>query len=426
MKRIQVGLIAAIVSVAGTTGAALADDMPSTHSSDIQDIRGQGVAERARPGYDAIGIRAGAFMIYPTLDVSEVYNDNIFATSNNEESDFITGVSPGIKVNSLWSRHSLNLHANLDQYWYASNSSENRTDWNVGTDGRLDVRRDTNLIGSMSYAQLHEDRGAATAPTSAAEPSEYKLFDAKLGLNQAFNRITAGLTGTYDNFDYSNVRSFAGPLIDQDDRDRSEYVGSLKVGYMVSPDTNVYAQGSLNKRDYRQSPPVVTVDRNSDGYAAVVGSDFKLARLVQGGAYVGYQSQSYDNPAFSNDSGIAYGANVNWYVTPLTTVRLTGASTIEEAAFGGASGYNAKTVDLGVDHELMRNIILTGDVGYENDDFGNISRKDDVFTAGLGVNYLLNQFLAVGVKYNLTDRNSNNPGTDFTRNSIGITLRGQL
>lgn len=425
MKSIQVGLFAAIVSVAGTAGAALAAEMPSTQT-DIQDIRGQGVADRARPGYDAIGIRYGAFMVYPTLDVTEVYNDNVYATSDDEKSDFITQLSPGFKINSLWGRHSLNLHANLDQYWYARNSSENRTDWNVGTDGRLDVRRDTNVTAAVNYAHLHEDRGSATSPTSAAEPSEYKLFSSTLGLNHTFNRVTAGLSGSYDNYDYSDIRSFAGPMIDQSQRDRSEYGGALKVGYMVSPDTNVYAQGSLNKRSYRQTPPVVSFNRDSDGYAAVVGSDFKLARLVQGGVYVGYQSQSYDNPAFSNDSGVAYGANVNWYITPLTTIRLKGASTIEEADFGGASGYNARSVELGVDHELLRNVILAGDVGYENDDFGNITRKDDVYTAGLGVNYLLNQYLAVGVRYSFTDRSSDNPGTDFTRNLIGITLRGQL
>ena len=34
--------------------------------------------------YDPLGIRAGAFLIYPSLSVSEVYNDNVFAVEQQQ------------------------------------------------------------------------------------------------------------------------------------------------------------------------------------------------------------------------------------------------------------------------------------------------------------------------------------------------------
>jgi hypothetical protein len=426
MKRAaQFSLIAVLASLAGAGGAALADEMTPSASTDLQDVRGQSVTERARPGYDAVGIRAGAFMVYPKMDVTENYNDNIYATENQTKSDFITQVAPSIAVNSLWSRHALNLHAGVDQYWYLHNSGENRFDYHVGADGRLDILRDTNVTGAASYAQLHEDRGLPTSPASAAEPTEYKLFDSKVALNQAFNRITTSLIGTYDNYDYDDVAKIGGGTIDQSFRNRNEYTGSLKLGYLVSPDTSIYTQGTLNKRDYTDTT-IPGTDRSSDGYAVVVGSDFKLSRLAQGGIFVGYQSQSYDNPAFSDISGVAYGADVNWFVTALTTVRVNASSTIQESTITGNSGYTAQQVDLGVDHELLRNVILSGDIGYEKDNFDGIGRKDDIYSGKVGVNYLLNEFFAVGLNYSLTDRNSNQTGDDYTRNVIGLTLRGQL
>ncbi|HUD51414.1 outer membrane beta-barrel protein [Parvibaculum sp.] len=423
MKHVRFCLMIPAMSLLGVSGAALADSITPSSQTEIQDARGQSVRDRARPGYDAVGIRAGAFLILPKVDVSETYNDNIYATDTNEDSDFITAVSPQIDIKSLWSRHALNFNAGLSKYWYNDHVSENRLDWNVGADGRLDVLRDTFFTGGVDYRQAHEDRGSPNSPSAAAEPTEYNLFDASLGLNQRFNRVTARLTGTYDNYDYKDAPQVGGGTLDQDFRDRDEYLGALRVGYDVSPDTNVYVQGSLNKRSYDETTPT---DRSSDGYAAVVGSEFKLSRLAEGGLYVGYQHQDYDSANFSSTSGIAYGANVNWFVTTLTTVRFSASSTIDETIDPAASGYTAQMVGIGIDHELLRNLVLSGDIGYENDDFGDNPREDDIYSALIGASYLLNQNFAVGINYGFIDRNSNLPGRDYTQNRVGITVRGQL
>jgi hypothetical protein len=411
-------LIAALV-LAGSAGSAFAVDPETT------DLRGS-VAERPRPSYDAVGIRAGAFMILPQASVSEKYNDNIYATDTNETDDFITTLGASIAVNSGWSRHALNLNAGVSKDIYADNTGENRLDWNVGANGRLDATRDTRLSGGASYAQLHEDRGDPNSPAAAAEPTEYDLLSANAAFDQRFNRLTARVSGGYENYDYKDVAATGGGIIDQDDRDRVQYEEALRFGYDVSPDTNVYVQGTLNQRDYDLSPPTVPTNRDSDGYAVAVGSDFRLSSLAQGGIFVGYQSQSYDNPAFSDVSGLSYGADVEWYTTPLTTVTFSAAATVEETTSVGASGYLSQTVGIRVDHELLRNVLLNGRVSYANDDYEGISRTDDIVRAGLGVDYLVNRNFTLGLGYDFTNKNSNVAGVDYTRNQIGLTLTGKL
>ena len=66
----------------------------------------------------------------------------------------------------------------------------------------------------------------------------------------------------------------------------------------------------------------MALNRDSDGWAVVGGSEFRLSNLAQGEVYVGYQEQSYDDPTLSDISGLAFGAGVDWFVTPLTTIRL--------------------------------------------------------------------------------------------------------
>ncbi|MGB5948807.1 MAG: outer membrane beta-barrel protein [Parvibaculum sp.] len=428
----------ALLLVAGAGGAMAADltantgaknwsgsGMAPAGAAETQDVRGQGVNERARPGYDAVGLRAGSFVVLPSIEVAETYDDNIFATESNKDSDFITSVHPRVDVISTWSRHSLNLTAGLQRSYFADNSSENKTGYDFGMDGRLDILRDTNVTGALAHAQKHEDRGSATfSSTTAAEPVEYKQTDASIAFNQRFNRVTTTLGAAYTRLNYEDVASTAGPILDEDLRDRDVYTQKLRAGYDVSPDTNVFVQGSLNQRRYDIGMPIQ--DRDSKGYEAVVGSRFKLSTLASGEVYVGYQRQNYDATGLSDVSGLSYGANVNWYVTPLSTVRFNAASTIEESDLGGSSGYLRQVVGVGLDHELLRNVILRGDLSYENDDYKGTPRKDDYYGGGVGVSYLLNRFVAMGLDYDYTKRDSNAAGADYSRNRVMFTIRGQL
>lgn len=410
--------LATLVVVMGA-GSVSANQLSDTDQRD-------NVRYKTRPAYDAVGIRAGGFTVFPLASVAGKFDDNIYATDVNETDDFITQLSTAVEVNSNWSRHALNFDAGVSQYIYADNTDENRLDWNVGVDGLVDVTRDTQFRAALAYRQAHEDRSDPSTPAVASEPIEYTLLTGTASLDHRFNRLTARVSGNYSEYDYKDAVSTVGAVIDQDDRDRQQYEEALRLGYDVSPDTNVYVQGTLNQRVYDLSVPVVAVNRDSDGYAVVVGSDFRLSNLMQGGIYVGYQEQSYDDPTLSESSGLAYGANVEWYVTPLTTITFDAASTIEETTTIGASGYNAQTAGVRVDHELLRNLLLNAHASYGSDDYDGIARTDDKISAGLGVDYLLNRNFTLGIGYDYTDNDSNVAGNDYKRNIVGLTLTGKL
>lgn len=409
---------AALLASSALAGPALAQDGP------MVDQRNVGVQERARPAYDAAGVRAGSFMIYPQASYTGTYNDNIYAAPNNEVDDYVSTLKAGVDVNSTWSRHALNLTGTIAKSLYADNSDENRLDWNVGGNGRVDVTRNTNFAAGIDYSQNHEDRGSPNSPAAASEPIQYKLFSTEAKFHQGFNRLYAELGGKYSNYDYKDGTTVGGANLDQDFRDRDEWNESLRLGYMVSPDTSLFVEGSLNQRNYDQAPPVVAVNRDSNGYAIVGGAQFRLTNLAQGEIFAGYQEQDYD--ALSDISGLNYGASVQWFVTPLTTVTFNAASNIEETIATAASGYTSNSASAVIDHELFRNVILSGNVGYTNDDFEGIARTDDTINAGLGVKYLVNRNADIRVGYDYTDRNSDATGLDYTRNEIGFTLNLKL
>ncbi|HCX68990.1 MAG: hypothetical protein CMI61_09665 [Parvibaculum sp.] len=418
---IRVASLTAGILVASVCGAYAQEA-----DTQLQDVRGQSVMDRARPGYDAAGIRAGGFIVYPRASVTEAYEDNIYATPTNETDDFITTLRAGVAVNSIWSRHALNLNAGLSQQFYADNGDEDRFDWNVGAGGRIDVTSMTAITGSLRYAQMHEDRGDPSSPAAANEPIEYTLFTAGAAISQDFARMTATIGGEYLDYDYDDSATAGGVNIDQDFRDREEYIERARLAYNVSPDTNFYVEGQLNQIEYDQQPPVVAVTRDSDGWQAVVGSEFRLTNMARGGVYIGYQERDYDNPAFANTDGLAFGANVDWFVTPLTTITFKANQSVEETTVGGSSGYDQQEVGFDIGHELMRNLILSGGASYENNDFNSSAREDDLIGANVGVTYLLNRNFEIGLRYTFEDRDSNVATADYTRNVVGITLTGKL
>lgn len=417
---------AMIAAIAVTAIYAAPIQTASAQTAEIADDRNVSVRDRARPGYDAVGVRAGAFTVFPEASITGTYSDNIYATDTNTESDFITTLGARVSAVSTWSRHSLNLRAGLAQQLYADNNDEDRLDWDVGADGRIDITRDTNISAGLSYAQLHEDRGAPNAIGNAAEPTEYSVFQANVAFSHRFNRVTSRIGATYADYDFDTVPLLGGGTLNQDFRNREQFTQFLRLGYDVSPDTNVYVQGTLNQRKYDQQPPVVALNRDSDGYSIVAGADFRLTNLAQGGVYVGYQSQDYDDPTLPEIDGLAFGASVDWFVTPLTTVRFEAASSVEETISAGASGYTDNSVGLRIDHELMRNVILGGRASFAKQDYEGIGRTDDVTRAGLSVDYLLNRNLSLRLGYDYTDRDSNVLGLDYTRNEVGLTLKAGL
>ena len=110
----------------------------------------------------------------------------------------------------------------------------------------------------------------------------------------------------------------------------------------------------------------------------------------------------------------------------LTTVTASGGGDFRPTTQDDAEANFRSTVGLGVEHELLRNVILAANVGYTRDDFSGIDRTDNTISAGGGVNYLINRNFSVGAGYNYTTRSSDEDDEEFNRNLVRIGVTGRL
>ena len=133
--------------------------------------KGDTVVNRSRPELRPLGITAGSFLVFPEIGLTGGVNDNIFATNDRVQDDFITIISPGLSVNSNWNNHALNARASADIGRYQDFDTEDYEDGEISVDGQYNVSRDINLDAGVTTGRYHlprfsEDDNRGLVPTT--------------------------------------------------------------------------------------------------------------------------------------------------------------------------------------------------------------------------------------------------------------------
>ena len=410
------GLAAALVVVASSTAA---------HAQPVERLR-QGVAERDRPAYAARGIRTGSFILYPSIEESIVHNDNIFATDGGKVDDWILETRPELRVESNFSRHALYFEGGARNLKYFDNSSENHTDYAFGGGARVDIRRILTFNTDAKYEKGTEDRSSPDAVGAALEPVRYRHLEVNPELRYRPGRLSVTLGGALETYKFDNVAIQGGGFQNNKDRDRKVTGGYIRTALEVSPGYELFVQGLYNNINYDNSLDDAGFDRDSNGYEVMGGMRFEITNVITGEAAVGYTSRDYSDPRLKTISGVASEVGINWYVTRLTTLNFKVSRKIQETTLFGAAGYLNTTFEVGVDHELMRNLVLSASGSYQQQKFDGIGRTDTYWEGRARAMYLLNRNLSVGGEYRRESRSSDALFQDYGRNIFLLTFRGQI
>src|SRR5207302_720975 len=305
--------------------------------------------------------------------------------------DFITTLQPSFDLLSNFPRNALNLHGGAATQFYASNPAQNTQTGFIGTDGRLDVAAGSSLYASAQAAHLHIPRTSTNSPGNAAQPVTYWNYTANAGYRQTGLRLGYQADLAVQNTQYNAVPLIGGGLLPQKPSDTIISQAALRGSYELVPDYLGYIRVAGNLTDYPHISPAGSL--NSSGYRADLGLQILPRHLLSGDIYAGYLTQIYTR-GLPTISGADAGGRLTYTITPLTTATFSGLRTVvpSNPTIGSTgTSYLATTAAAKVDHELLRNLLLNANAGYENDRYLGISRTDNIFSVGTGVKYLLNR-----------------------------------
>jgi hypothetical protein len=411
---------AAIVWAAAATAQA-----PSPEPVAVPDTDQLSVSQRPRTDYGPLGLRVGQFIIDPSLDVQGVYDSNIFASPSKSTADYITDVSPALTVQSDWTRHALGLRLQGEFKEYATHTTENVGNLTAAANGRYDIAQDVYVLGGGGYELLHEDRGSPN-PVNGKFPTQYTVSSANAAFVYMPSRLGFRLDSTVDSYAFNNVPADFGPVINETARDRIVYALTPRITYEITPQYNLFVRATVNRRQYNSTRLPDGLDRSSTGYDIEAGTALNLAELVTGEVYAGYLEQDYDQTASHAISGADFGANLLWNMTPIDSVRLNVARSVEESTLTRSLGYLQTTAKLTVEHELLRNVVLSGALSYLNADFQDIPGSSNFYDAIIGGRYYFNHYVSAGLTYDFRYRSSSEFLPRYTRHIVALQLHTQL
>src|SRR5437899_3235422 len=124
---------------------------------------------------------AGDWTITPFISGQETFTDNVLLTPTKRQSDFVTGLSPGISINGESARFSANLNYSPTVALFALTPNQNFVGHNLYANGNAILARDLLFLDARGYL--------AVLPTNAG------LTTSGFALPSAAPGISSGATG---------------------------------------------------------------------------------------------------------------------------------------------------------------------------------------------------------------------------------------
>jgi hypothetical protein len=362
-------------------------------------------------------------MFYPSLAVGGLFDSNVFATNTNPRSDVALRINPVLGLQSLWERHEVNLLAEVRSDFYRENPGLDQTDASLKGRARIDVTHDAAILTAFQTARLNEGVGTLSSPTGAVRPTPYDLIWGDVTYRQEFNRLVGSIGLRADSYDYGSTVAQNGTIIDQSNRDGQIYTAHGRLDYVFSPKLGMFTAVEGNKRDIRGTP---ATPLGSEGYRTLSGVGFELSHLVFAEIAAGYSSQQFDAPTLPTVAGPAYRAMLTWSPTRMIDVRFKAEQIFTQAAPTDGTGVQADAIQLGVDYEIWRNLVLSVAGTYERDKFIGQARRDNVLSSFTELKYLLNRFSSISLRHRYIDRDSTIPTSSYLKHEIGINVTSQF
>ncbi len=420
------GAALALVAGAGLPSIAVAQETVLLDPSvpyDFDRGRNVSVTERARPDYDQLGVRMGSFLLFPRLETSAGYSDNIYLSSDDKTDAPYVTVAPMVQLNSGWSRHDVRLEARGNFKRFAGESRRNEDGYQFGARGRLDAGLDYSFTGEARYSRQYESPLTGDTAANLAVLSSYNraFFSGRAERRSGRSRIIASVD--YTDFDFNRI-ALPTTDFDQSYRDRGVTRGIVQAEYAMTPSISFYVQGSHDWTNYRELAQNGLANLDSRAYRILGGVNFDLSSLMRGTIGLGYVNRDYRSGLYDDVNGLSLEGQLEYFPSELTTITATARRILADSTISSVNAYFDNRFSLRVDHELLRNLILnaTGEVSRQN--YLNSPINSTNYRISSGGRYLINH--RFGIQMNLAylsrDRNDVNVGNKFNEFSGLITL----
>ncbi len=348
----------------------------------------------------------------PTLQVSERYDDNFRAVENNEESSWITGITPTFKLaaEGRKSAYALTYSANTDIF-HSSHADDN-TDHHLTADAGFEFDSRNRLKLAAGYHKIEE----TASQDQNVENDKYTT--ANVGGVYTFGARTAR-TQVDVGANYQELRYQNGDNLNADKERDTTALNSIFY-YRIAPKTKALVEARHTDYDY-----VSNTRLNSNNVALLAGLTWEATAKTTGTVKFGGEKKRFDDSSIDDKSGSMWEVGVEWAPRTYSTFGLNTRRGLGEGD-NGASSIESQSTTLSWNHEWLDRLSSNVSYTYTDNEYQDIRRTDKIDTFGLGLTYEMRRWLDIGVGYKYSENDSSVAGESYERNIFSISATASL
>jgi len=392
----------------------------------------------------------------PRVSVSETYDDNIDLDPDDEESDWITVVSPGanFQLETQYTQLALDYEAGFS--FYAKNSSRDTTrhraqiswdqllaeHWRLNLNDTFSRSEDPITVEDDRITDISNEREVEYRNTGEASLNwqfgaediakfgyRNNLLDSRadqtedsranegfLNLNTWFvPQFGIGLTSSYGRWEFQQSKDFTGDATE----DFHLYQAGLTMNYRWRPQQLAYARYSIVYRDADKE-----IGTDSEDYYVhqpALGLNMSLGPNTSLGTEVGYFLQDPDDG--DKEEGFVLNASFNTQKDKASFGLLTNTGydldygTADNQGFSKFSDNSAR-----VDYEFTENLGIFATARYRWEDFTETNRTDHTYGGRAGLSYTFRRWLTASLEGAHLRRDSNEDDQEFKDNRVTLLI----
>jgi hypothetical protein len=378
-------------------------------------LAGEAAAEARRQSIEQIpyNLLAGPVRFRFSITTGIEYNDNINLAETDKQDDII--IRPQFNIDAIWPVTQLNtlrldLGIGYSFYLNHSNANTNGVLISPGSQLAFDIFIQDFRINLHDRFSLQQD---PTAQLQLSNVVDYGRFENTVGVSVLWDLNKAVLTFDYDHYTYVSTTDTFSYL------DRNAEVLSFSAYFALTSTTGAGIETTAVYDYYDQS-----FLNDSVTYSVGPFLETQLTNYIKLRASAGYQLIDFDGGGGVEDTSDAN----EWYANILLSHRLNAAIT-QTLAAGHESqlGVNSNFIIVNyVRHTatwaIINRVLLATELFYEDgDDSGGLfSEHIQRYGGAATLGYQLTPHITLGLRYQYTQKQSDQPLRDYKQNRVSL------
>lgn len=395
-------------------------------------INVEGIDGRIPQEYRPEPIRINAFELLPYIELETELVDNVFATETGALDDTLVTALVGLTLRDRRSDRQIALTAKGGYEDYLDNTFDDRLRLDVNGNARFGLGTLTETYFGAGVRVNGLQTSGFMGTGTVGQPINLTTYQANAGVQREIGELTASVEGRYRTTEYSGDFFVREQQFLANIRDLDVLQMQGRLAYSLSPRDRIYVQGIYADRQFPDLTgredliPELREDRSSNDSTLRLGYARTISEVLRLDANIGYINRSYEDPSRADGGSLSFDARLAWQPSRLTDLDIRASRSVYTDDDPLSTGSLRTDVSFGLQHELLRNVILAADAKYSWLELDNSGQDVNLFfddgkeiVLGLSGRYLFTKKWSARLRAEHLNRDGFSSGSQ-SRVSLGL------